>query len=90
MATLTNDEKRKIRNAVERKANENDIPISWVKGAINEAAQAIEDAISDPAFQISVSDDIDTATSAYSITFTNQEKKWLFAFVCDLKFRRDG
>lgn len=90
MTILTNEEKRKIRNAAERKANQNDLPISWVKDAINDAAQAIEDAISDPAFQTSVSDGIDVATAPYSISFTNQEKKWLFAFVCDHKFRRDG
>jgi hypothetical protein len=90
MATLTDEEKRKIRNAAERKANANSVSISWVKGAVNDAAQAIEDAISAAAFQTQVSSDIDTATSSYGVTFTNQEKKWLFAFVCEHKFRRDG
>lgn len=104
MATLTTEERNKIRNAAERKANANDIPISWVKGAINDAAQVIEAALSgdipiqrsecEPitgtSFEVIVSARIDVATVPYSVIFTNQEKRWIFAYVCGAKSGRDG
>jgi hypothetical protein len=103
MATLTNAEKRKIRNAVERKANKTDIPITWIKAAVHDAAQVIEDALSgdDPilraecaptvgtGFDGITSSRIDTATTPHGVTFTNQEKKWLAAVVMEVKYTRD-
>jgi hypothetical protein len=90
MTTLTSADLRLIRNWAERKANANDIPIDWVKGAINDAAQAIENEISDPAFRSQISTAINTSTGPYGMTFSPQEKEWLFAFVCELVYRRDG
>lgn len=87
MATLTDQEKTKIRQTVARKAAEHDVPIGWVKGAINDAAQAVEDHLVDQASAIST--EIDTATSPYGITFTNQEKKWIVALVMEMKYTRD-
>lgn len=89
MATLTNTEKVKIRKAIARKAAESDVPVAWVKGAINDAAQVVEDILASGAFQTQVSNAIDTASAPYSVTFTNAEKKWIGAVVMDLKYVRD-
>jgi hypothetical protein len=90
MTTLTNVELRKIRNRVERRANAAGAPIDWVKAAIHDAAQAIEDEISDTAFRSQVSGAINTATTPHGITFTVAEKEWLFAYVCEATYGRDG
>lgn len=89
MATLTDAEKVEIRKVIAKKATESDVPVAWVKGAINAAAQAVEDILSSGAFQTQVSDDIDTASAPYSVSFTNVEKKWISAVVMDLKYVRD-
>ena len=89
MATLTDAEKVKIRNVIAKKAAKSDVPVSWVKGAINDAAQAVEHILDSVAFQTQVSSDIDTASSSYGVTFTNAEKKWISAIVMDLKYVRD-
>ena len=74
MATLTDAEKVKIRNATERKANANGIPIRWSKAALNDAAQAVEDLLVSSAATISST--IDTATvGPYGVTYTAAEKK---------------
>ena len=89
MAILTDDEKRIIRNAAERKANQADIPIHWVKAAIGDSAQAVEDILDSVAFKTSVSNAIDAAADVYGITFTNTEKTWLAALVMEVKYTRD-
>ena len=103
MATLTISELRKIRNRAEAKANTTGIPIRWVKAAIHDTVQAIEDAIdgtinitrlevpggAGEGFNIIVSARIDAAAIPYGLTFTNAEKKWLFAFVVEQKYERD-
>lgn len=87
MAVLTNEEKAKIRNAVEKIANQNGVSIDYVKGAINDSAQAIEDAL--VSMKTAVSSDIDNASSTYGVTFTNQQKRWIAAKVMELCFVRD-
>lgn len=89
MAVLTDDEKVKIRREIARIAAENSIPVSWVKGAIHDAAQVFEDILASAAFKTQVSDDMDTATSPYGITFTNQQKKWIGAMVMYVNYVRD-
>ena len=94
MATLSKAEKFKIMRRAELKSNTASIPIRWAKQAIVDAAQAIEDAVDgtvnitrsevpvDPGagFNVIVSGRIDAATTPHGLTFTNSEKKWLFAF----------
>ncbi len=89
MATLTTDEKVKIRRAVARKAANIGVPVSWVKGAVNDSAQAVEDILASAAFQTQVSDDIDTASTPYGVTFTNSEKKWIAALVMEINYVKD-
>lgn len=87
MATLTTEEKVKIRNAAARKANEAGVPIRWVKGALNDAAQAVEDLI--VASAIPISNAINTASAPYGITFTATEKRWIVALTVLMKHNRD-
>lgn len=88
MATLTDAEKAQIRNAVARKATQEGVPIHWVKGAINDAAQAVEDLLvsSAPA----ISNTIDDASQPYGVTFTADEKKWIVAWAVFMKYQRDA
>ena len=104
MATLTTEEKNAIVKRAGVKSAAAGVSIRWVKQAIYDSAQAIEDAVSGdinltrtevPAgpgigFNIVVSGRIDTAASPYGITFTNAEKKWLFAYVMEQTYTRDG
>lgn len=85
MAILTNQEEDKIRNVIERKANEAGVPITWVKAQLNNAAQAIEDVITGRAAAISLA--IDTAMSP--IVLTNPQKRFLVGKVLETKFQRD-
>jgi hypothetical protein len=87
MATLTTEEKQKIRRGMERKAYEVGLNIRWIKAAANDAAQAVEDALQ--AAKPSISTDIDTATTSYGITFTNAEKRYIGALVMEVLFSRD-
>ena len=89
MATLTTEELVKIRRAAARKAARADVPISWVKGALNDSAQAVENVLSSVALQSQISSSIDAASSPYGITFTAQEKRWIAAMVMEVKFTRD-
>lgn len=87
MAALTDVEKRIIRNFLERKATDTQVPVSWVKAAVNDGAQAIEDLIVANAGAISSA--IDAATTPHGVTFTAAEKKALVAKTLELKFVRD-
>ena len=87
MATLTTEEKVKIRNDMERKAAQEGIPVQWIKDAVNDAAQAIEDLIINNA--TAISNAIDAASQPHGITFTADEKKWLVAFTVLMKHNRD-
>lgn len=89
MATLTTAELVLLRRKAAEKARELDIPIRWVKGAINAAAQAVEDAMDAASFKSQVSSDMDTATSPFGVTFTNAEKKWIGAHVKEIVGLRD-
>lgn len=87
MATLTDEEKTKIRNAAARKADKAGVPIRWVKGALNDAAQAVEDLINNSS--IAISNVINAASEPYGITFTAAEKKWIVALTVLMKHNRD-
>ena len=89
MATLTDEEKVKVRRVVARKAAEVDVPVSWVKSAVNDSAQAVEDILASAAFKTQVSNDIDTASTPYSVAFTNEEKKWIAALVMEVNYVKD-
>lgn len=87
MAILTDEEKTKIRNAAARKADEIGVPIRWVKGALNDVAQAVEDLLVNNA--TAISNAIDAASEPYGITFTAAEKKWIVALTVLMKHNRD-
>lgn len=83
MAVLTNPEKAQIRNILEKKFPN----VTWPKAAVNDAAQVVEDFLSNN--QASVATSINTATAPYSITFTAAQKKALSAAVFYLKYIKD-
>ena len=89
MATLTDAEKIKLRNAVERKANALGIPQRWVKACLHGTVQAIEDVLDGAAVRTAVSGAIDTAAAPYGVTFTTPEKKFIVALVMQIKYARD-
>jgi len=89
MATLTTEERALIRRRIAKKAIEQDVDIAWVKGAVNDAAQAIEDILTSATLQTQVSGAIDAAASPYGVTFTAQEKRWIVALVMSAKCNRD-
>ena len=84
----TDDEKRKIRNAVERKATETGIPIRWVKDALNDATDDLDSFIQNAKPQIA--NVIDAATQPYGVTLTAQEKTWFTAIVLRRLLLRDA
>lgn len=103
MAALTDEQKVRVRNAAERKAISSGQPVRWVKDALNAVTQAIADTLdgdtllqraeinpSGTGFPAVMSARIDAASQPYGISFTVAEKKWLFAFVCEVIFLRDG
>jgi len=83
MATLTNQEKARIRNILESKFPN----VTWPKGAVNDAAQVIEDFLTNN--QAAISTAVNTATAPYSVTFTAGQKKVLGAAVFYLKYLKD-
>jgi hypothetical protein len=86
MTTLTDAEKIKIRNALERKARELGIPVRWTKPHIHNVLQAIEDVFDSPTFKTAVSNAIDNASP---LSFSATEKTWIAAQVFEAKFLRD-
>lgn len=86
MATLTLEERAELRNKAERLANQNGVPISYIKAEINAALQALEDWWETPATKAAASAAIDAATS---FSFTNQQKKIIGRFWLEQKARRE-
>lgn len=102
MATLSPAERVDVRNRLEAKALALGIPVSWVKGLVDAAAQAVEDLISGdsliaraevPAggisFPVLLSARLDAATQPFGVTLTAAQKRHLVAFVLRVKFERD-
>lgn len=87
MALLTEQEKRKVRNYMERYANKNDAPITWVKVALEDSAQAFEDWLI--ANQSGAAIAIQAAASPHGITWTSAELKQIGAVVFNQKYSRD-
>lgn len=83
MAILTDKQKSDLRNGLEETSAGG--PVTYVKSEVNDAFQAIEDFIESN--RTTVSSDIDTAVGGF--IFTNAQKKFMFAYYCDQKFRRD-
>lgn len=84
MATLTNNEKAKVRQFMQTKANEEGVPITWVKDNLNAAAQALEDALASN--KASYAAAIETAAPG---VFDNAEKKWIGAIVLHINYVKD-
>lgn len=84
MAALTNLEKAHIRNILERKFPN----ATWPKGAVNDAAQVVEDFLTSN--QAAIGATINTATSTYGVTFTAAQKKVVGAAVFYEKYIRDN
>ena len=80
MATLTSEERTKIRQACAKT-----LTVNYTKAQINLAVQAVEDWIMDNAAALSSA--IDTATSPF--TFTNPQKKKIVAEWAEYKFNKD-
>jgi hypothetical protein len=74
---LTAKEARRIRNAVERVANEKGVAQTWTKGEIDAAVEAIESRWDAAGTQSALSSDIETAAPG---VFTVPQKKYLAAF----------
>lgn len=87
MAALTETERVKVRRGIEKWANDNGVPVSWVKAAVNDSAQAVEDAIQ--AIKADVANDIDAASQPHGVTFTAAQKKVIAAWVLRLNYVRD-
>lgn len=87
MATITDQEKAQIRNAVERKAIQEGIAVYWIKAALNDAAQAVEDLLVNNA--AAISNVINNASQPHGVTFTANEKKWIVALTILMKYNRD-
>jgi hypothetical protein len=100
MAVLTDLERTNLRNFMERKAQQANTPVVWVKQQINDAAQVICDTLdgtvpltrteispggtSLPAV-LSLRADLATAP----LILTNEQKRFLIAKVFEVKFQRD-
>jgi hypothetical protein len=86
---LTPDERTQLRHFMERKAVNLAIPVSWVKSAVHDAAQAVADVLESAAFKTAISSAIDAATVPHNVTFTAVQKKALAAKVFEITFIRD-
>ena len=89
MTTITPTELAGMRRKCARKF----VNRGYGKPAINAGLQAIEDwmvsgATVTPTTSLFAA--IDVATTPLGFTFNNAERKALFAYWCDLKFRKDG
>jgi hypothetical protein len=84
---LTANQKQRARNWMERKAKEAGLPVSWVKGAVNDALDAIDGLMTSNAGAISTA--INGASQPHGITFTAAQKKILFALWAEAKFDTD-
>lgn len=84
MAVLTNQEKARIRNTLERKFPN----ATWPKGAVNDAAQVVEDFLTNN--QAAIATAVNTATSSYGVTFTAAQKKIIGSAVFYEKYLRDN
>jgi hypothetical protein len=103
MATLTDAEKIKIIRRAHEKAHAAGVPVRWVKAALLDVVQTIQDAVdgtiniqkaecaagTGTGFNVIVSDRIDVTATTHGLTFTTAEKKWLFAFTMELTYERD-
>ena len=87
MATLTTEEKRLIRNLMEKKAIEAGFDHRWIKECMHDTAQAVEDALQ--SIKSQVSSDMDTASTAYGVSFTGAEKKKIAALVMQAQYVRE-
>jgi len=74
---FSSEELRRVRNAVEKVANDKGVPQTWSKPEINAAIQAIEDRWDAAGTQAALSADIEAAAPA---VFTAAQKKYLAAF----------
>ena len=88
MATLTENDKIKVMRFMERLATSNGESINYVKDVIRDAAQAVEDLLTESSSTISTR--INQATTPHGITLTVNQKRRLVASVLQLKFKRDS
>lgn len=84
MSILTETEKAKVRQLMQRKANELNKPISWIKDNLNAAAQAVENRLSSS--KSIISSDIETAAPG---VFDASDKKRIAATVFQLNYIKD-
>jgi len=83
---LSKLEKRRIRNAVERVANDKNVPQTWSKPQIDAAVEAIESRWDTPGTQTALGNDMEAAAPG---VFTNAQKKYLAAFWLIMRGERE-
>jgi hypothetical protein len=84
MATLTEDEKAQVRQFIQKKANKEGVPISWIKDNLNAASQAFEDELNSCKPDLAAA--IETAAPG---VFDGPEKKWIGAMVLYINYVKD-
>ena len=87
MATLTAIQKQQVRNWMEQKALLSNVPVTWVKAAVDAAAQAVEDLLVSNA--TAISNAINAASTPHGVTFTVTQKRMLVALVFQARFLAD-
>lgn len=83
---LTRQEKRRIRNAVERIANDKGVSQTWSKPEIDAAVEAIESRWDAAGTQNAIASDMEAAAPG---VFTNAQKKYLAAFWLIMRGERE-
>ena len=83
---LTPKEQRRIRNGIEKVANEKGVSQTWSKAEVHAAVQAVEDRWDAAGTQIALSTDIEAAAPG---VFTNPQKKHLAAFWLIMRGERE-
>ena len=83
---LTPQERRRLRNAVEKVSNDKNVPQTWTKNEINAAVEAIEDRWDAVGTQIAIGNDMEAAAPG---VFTNAQKRYLAAFWLILRGERE-
>jgi hypothetical protein len=84
MATLTQNEKAKVRQFMQAKANIENVPITWDKDEVDTASQAFENS-----FAADKPDLAAAIENAAPGVFNGTQKKWIGAIVLYINYVKD-
>lgn len=87
MATLTTSELDELRSIINRMMIENGLTRKESRDCLNAAGQAVEDRFENA--RTTISNDINTASASYGISYTAQEKKIIVKSWIRQKFGRE-